>query len=175
MNSLNQNVIVPNTNIIHGASLSRIDKSFIIGSKRSWWQVRYASGKVLNEWQTKQFTSFFFPTRTQAHTTRWEEISKVGIRGLYLLCPNGHAGALESDGDYQYFQLKSGVLAMSQEQTSHSLDYHIIGKVDDSNGNCTCWVWDYKNASLSKFKDNVTHMAFNGIGPISLGEAVGVK
>ncbi len=176
MNTLaKSDVIIPNSQIIQGAKVSRIDKAFILGSKQSWWQVRYASGKILNEWQTKQFTDFFFPTKSQAGTTRWEEISKQGIRGLYLLCPNGQVGVLESDGDYQFFQLKSGAVSLGEDRKRRTINAHIIGKVDDENGSCTCWAWDYETKTLRRFTDNVTHMANYGIGPLSLGHHTGVK
>lgn len=178
MNSLataKNDILLPNSKLIHGAEVSRLDKAFIIGSGQSWWQVRYASGKIINEWKTKQFTSFFFPTKAQSGTTRWEEIPKTGIRGLYLLCPNGHVGALESDGDYQFFQLKSGSISVGNGSQGRSIRAHIIGKVDDENGSCVCWAWDYQDKALVRFTDNVTNLAYNGIGPLSLGEHTGVK
>lgn len=175
LTSAKSDVLIPNSKLVHGAEVSRIDKAFILGSGQSWWQVRYASGKIISEWKTKQFTSFFFPTKAQSRTTRWEDIPKTGIRGLYLLCPNGQVGALESDGDYQFFQLKSGVISLGAGQNGSTIHSHIIGKVDDADGSCVCWAWNYDEKRLVRFTDNVTHLAYNGIGPLSLGEHTGVK
>lgn len=150
-------------------------------SGRSWWEAKYASGKQIAEWETIQ-GKVLTPLGNPA-TSRWEEIDKRGLVALRLLCPNGKAGALLTSGSYNLFQLKSGVstvtvapagVAVNPEPTLHC-HYHIIGAVTDTNGTCECYAWDYQNKELLKFKDNVTHMAFDNIGPLNLGEAVGIK
>lgn len=177
-----------------GASLSdlpgmkpigRLRAMMILASGRSWWEAQYASGKTVAEWDTLQ-GSIFTPMGNPA-TSRWEEIEKHSLAALRLLCPNGKAGELRSTGSYCLFQLKSGSIAVpagpigiagrlgdliAPEQHCR---YHVIGAVTDTNGSCDCYAWDYQGKRLLKFQDNVQHMAFNGIGPLNLGEAVGVK
>lgn len=134
-------------------------------SGRSWWQVRYCDGKVRSEWETLQGVTLFLPIGSNS-SSRWEDIAKRKMRGLYLLCPDGKAGALESNGDYQFFQLKTGSLILGMGSTCRA---HIIGKVDSDNGDCTCYVWDYQTKRLERFTDNVMNMKYQNIGALSLG------
>lgn len=148
-------------------------------SGRSWWQVMYAGGKELCEWETLQ-GKLLNPLGNPA-TSRWEEIEKRNLRAVRILCPNGQVGELRTEQDFALFQLKSGVISIGAGMAGQELPkeelhchYHIIGAVLDSNGKCECRAWDYRNKTMIKFSDNVLHMAFNGIGPLSL-EAVGIK
>lgn len=168
--STQPSALFPNARMGAGAHLSRLERAFILSSHRSWWQVRYESGKVINEWQTKQGIKLFFPTVAKAETTRWEELDKRNIRGLYLLCPNGMVGALEAGGDYQFFQLKSGAVSLQ----GRSLHSHIIGKVDGDDGHCVCYAWEYGAQKLIRFEDNVTNIVYRGIGALNLGHHTGV-
>lgn len=150
-------------------------------SGRSWWEAQYLSGKVVAEWDTLQ-GEIFNPLGNQA-TSRWEEIPKAGLVAIRLLCPNGQAGELRTTGSYSIFQLKSGRVSVTvspqnfsgnRSQNLHCL-YHIIGAIVDTNGKCMCYAWDYEAKTLLKFEDNVTNMAFDNIGQLNLGEAVGIK
>lgn len=114
-------------------------------SGRSWWQARYANGRVLNEWDTLT-TALHLPLFS-TKTSRWEEIPKEGMVGLRLLCPNGMAGELEAPEGHKFFQLKIGSVgvkigggnggAVSREQEAH-----VIGVVKDAEGNCLCRAWE---------------------------------
>jgi hypothetical protein len=162
--------------------LNRLEQYQICHSGRSWWQVRYASGKIISEWATLQWTKIFSPFGP-ASTSRWEEIPKQGMRGLYLLCPNGKAAALEGDGDYTFFQLKCGYLDLGAglgkgaivSPSRRVMAAHIIGKVDGDDGHCVCYAWETANQRLLRFTDNVTHMSYQNIGTLSLGHHTGIK
>jgi hypothetical protein len=144
-------------------------------SGRSWWEAQYSNGKTVAEWDTLQ-SSILTPLGDSS-SSRWEEISKQNLVALRLLCPNGQAGELRTTGSFCLFQLKSGVFSLEGKgitsmQTCH---YHIIGVILDTNGKCECRAWDYRNKKMLRFFDNITNMAFDNIGALHLGEAVGVK
>jgi len=189
---------------------SKLEGMQITRSGRSWWAVRYQSGRVINEWATLQFTKLFTPLGP-APTSRWEDISKQNINGLYLFCPNGRVGALE--GDYEYFQLKVGgahaVFSFGNRPVKvkdKHIRAHIIGRVVGENGECECYAWEYQETPYSTFfcprcggcgrkrkscpgcgsqelrrdplilfRDNVTNMAYEQIGTISLGHHTGIR
>lgn len=167
--------------MLNPPKLSRLEQAQIIRSGRSWWQVHYSSGKVISEWSTLQWTKIFSPLGPAA-SSRWEEIPKFGMRGLYLFCPNGKAAALEADGDYCFFQLKSGFVDLSASFNAGRrgiIERHcaanIIGKVDSDDGHCSCYAWEVDEKRLVRFEDNVTRMAYRQIGAISLGQHTGVR
>lgn len=158
--------------------MNRIIGAMIQRSGRSWWQAMYASGKVLSEWDT-------LPGRVQlplgaGEGSRWEEIPKKGLVGLRLLCPNGMAGELRAQGEFSFFQLKTGgidrsiSLVTGGAKSGKFIDAHIIGVVYDVNGSCRCRAWDYRTKQLLQFDDNVTNFQFNNIGPLSL-DVVGLR
>ena len=172
--------------MLNAPKVNRVTQWMIRCSGRSWWQVRYASGKIISEWETLQFTKLFSPLGP-APTSRWEDIPKLGIRGLYLLCPNGKACALEADGEYAFFQLKvgffdfgagygpKGFLIRFLPQQNRVCRAHVIGKVDSDDGHCVCYAWETETKKLIRFEDNVTKMAFENIGAISLGQHTGIQ
>lgn len=147
-------------------------------SGRSWWQCRYSSGKVLSEWDTMT-TKFLWPLGN-GKTSRWEEVSKDGMVGLRLLCPNGLAGELEAPEGHRFFQLKVGVAQVAMGFTGkikgigRSCDAHIIGVVLNGEGDCLCRAWEHKEKRLVQFQDNVHNMKYRDIGPLSL-EVQGLK
>lgn len=138
-----------------------IPAALIRSSGRSWWQVRYAGGKVISEWDT-------IPSLVlrNARGSRWEQLDKRGLRGVRLLCPNGRAAELETNRDYALFQFKIGGFKVG---SGHYADAHLIGAVDDVDGNCTCFAWEMKERQLvGPFKDNVLKMAYRNVGQLSL-------
>lgn len=154
--------------------VGKVLATMIKNSKKSWWQVEYVGGKVLSEWNT--LTGLLFSPLGNSSSSKWEEIPKKDLTTLRLLCPNGEAAELKTTGTYCLFQLKSGILSVGiGTPASRACHYHIIGCINDTNGNCDCYAWDYREQKLLKFKDNVLHMGFDSIGPLSLGEAVGIK
>ncbi len=141
----------------------------MIGSSgRSWWQARYANGKVLSEWDTLTDRKLL-PTGPGA-SSRWEEVPKGGMVSLRLLCPNGVAGELEAPEGHRFFQLKAGGLIGGSpgRGSQHYTSAHIIGVVADDQGNCVCRAWDYRQKRLLKFRDNVLNMKFLNIGRLNL-------
>lgn len=141
-------------------------------SGRSWWQARYSDGKVLSEWDTAPGLSKVLPVLVAGKTSRWEEVPKEGMVGLRLLCPNGMAGELEAPEGYRFFQLKAGGISVgvgAGGTTTHRFcDAHIIGVVMDAEGNCLCRAWETREKRLIEFRDNVFHMQYRNIGPLSL-------
>lgn len=149
----------------HPPKLNVADQFKVSWSKKSWWQVRYESGKVISEWDTafdpnyKVKKSFFTP-KIGVSLSRWEEIPKQGIRGLYLICPNGKCSALEGDGSNTFFQLKVGFSDIgagldskgSLKEPKQVCRAHIIGKVDSENGHCVCFAYEYEETTFSQWE-----------------------
>jgi len=150
--------------------MNPIIAAMIHQSGRSWWQARYSDGKVLSEWDT--LTDKIKLPIGNGRTSRWEEIPKKGMVGLRLLCPNGMAGELEAPEGYRFFQLKVGGVMVGMN--GHYTDAHIIGVVENDNGDCFCRAWDYRLRQLIEFRDNIYNMKFCNVGRLSL-EAQGVK
>lgn len=144
----------------------------IMFSGRSWWQTRYSDGKVLSEWDT--LTGKIHLPISNSKTSRWEEIPKKGMVGLRLLCPNGMAGELEAPEGHRFFQLKAGGMDVGIGFTGgvsnvrRFCDAHIIGVVEDTEGNCLCRAWETKGKRLIEFKDNIYNMKYRNIGRLSL-------
>lgn len=145
-------------------------------SGRSWWQARYSSGKILNEWDTLT-TNLLLPSGS-GKSSRWEDVPKDGMVGLRLLCPNGMAGELEAPEGHKFFQLKAGGFDVGfgagGMRTRRYCDAHIIGVVIDSNGNCFCRAWEVQEKRLIEFYDNIFNMKYRNIGMLST-EVQGLK
>ena len=141
-------------------------------SGRSWWQARYSTGKVLSEWVT--LTDKVRLPIGKGNSSRWEEISKKGMVGLRLLCPNGIAGELEAPEGFRFFQLKAGGMdvgigfSSSVTGVRRFCDAHIIGVVEDAEGNCLCRAWETQEKRLIEFRDNIHNMKYRNIGRLSL-------
>jgi len=141
-------------------------------SGRSWWQCRYSDGKVLSEWET--LTDKVKLPLGSGKTSRWEEVPKKGMVGLRLLCPNGMAGELEAPEGFRFFQLKAGGMDVGIGFTGgvssvrRFCDAHIIGVVEDADGNCLCRAWETQEQQLIEFRDNIYNMKYRNIGPLSL-------
>lgn len=141
-------------------------------SGRSWWQVRYSTGKVLSEWDT--LTDKVRLPISKGNSSRWEEVPKQGMVGLRLLCPNGMAGELEAPEGFRFFQLKAGGMDVGIGFTGgignirRFCDAHIIGVVEDDEGNCLCRAWETQERHLIEFHDNIHSMKYRNIGPLSL-------
>jgi len=148
-------------------------------SGRSWWQVRYIDGRVLSEWDTLQ-GEMRLPLGV-GRSSRWEEITKYGMVGIRLLCPNGMAGEIEGILGTQFFQLKAGGISVGIgaggdiKGVTRFCDAHIIGAVEDDNGNCWCRVWEHKEKRLlAGFHDNIHDMKYRNIGKLNL-DVQGIK
>jgi len=147
-------------------------------SDRSWWQARYSTGKVLNEWDTLM-DKVRVPI-SKGNSSRWEEIPKERMVGLRLLCPNGMAGELEAPEGYRFFQLKAGGMDVGIgfiggiKSAKRFCDAHIIGVVEDTEGNCFCRAWETQEKRLIEFRDNIHNMQYRNIGKLNL-DVQGVK
>jgi hypothetical protein len=122
----------------------------VVGSQRSWWQVRYSDGRELSEWETViGAPKNARPDSAIWRETRWEDVPKRGIVAMRLLCPNGLAGNLETNNpEGRFFQLKDGALDVAfmgggSIATRKRAAAHIIGCVGDD-GEADCW--SYENA-----------------------------
>jgi hypothetical protein len=141
-------------------------------SERSWWQARYSTGKILSEWDT--LTDKVGLPVSIGKSSRWEEIPKRGMVGLRLLCPNGMAGELEAPEGFRFFQLKAGGIDVgigftgSVTGVKRFCDAHIIGVVEDAEGNCLCRAWETKERRLIEFRDNIYYMNYRNIGKLNL-------
>jgi len=123
----------------------------ITHSGHSWWQARYADGKVLSEWQTIQ-TKLLLPV-SSGRTSRWEEVPKKGMVGLRILCPNGMVGELEAPEGYKFFQLKVGGVDISTSGKGgrRYMSGHLIGLVMEVNGRCLCRAWEPVPQSVQEY------------------------
>lgn len=122
---------------------------------RAYWRLSYTDGRVVNEWDCD-----------------WSLAPLPHRQRLRLYCPNGQIAELGNSWSAagRLFQLKGATLALSGERT---LNYQLIGLVEDSSGVCTCAAWDYGQQKLLTFKDNVFGMRYEQIGRLSF-EAVGL-
>ena len=127
------------------------EQVFVKLSGRSWWQARYNTGKIISEWDTSK----------DQKKSKWEEIPKIGLTGIRLLCPNGLCGEFESPTDRRLFQLKCGGVGDGE----HWQSSHIIGMVRNDKGDCDCYAWEGK---LVYFQDNVFNMQYQNIGRLCL-------
>lgn len=136
-------------------------------SHRSWWQARYSNGRVLSEWDT--IFGLKLPLGTTGfqfgNTSRWEEVSKRGMIGLRLLCPNGMCGELEAREGHLFFQIKHGGvdIALGGGAGGRYTDAHIIGVALNDNGNCLCRAWEayerFTSPEFEKAEALIGHLA----------------
>ena len=141
-------------------------------SGKSWWQCRYSDGRVLSEWDTLG-GKLPLPFARFGHLSKWEEIPKKGMVGIRLLCPNGMAGELEAPGGFRFFQLKAGGMDVGIGFTGVNsvrrfCDAHIIGIVENTEGNCLCRAWETQERRLIEFRDNIHNMKYRNIGALNL-------
>lgn len=152
--------------------MNRLILAMIVRSGRSWWQARYITGKVLSEWDT--LTDKIRLPLGKGNSSRWEEIPKQGMVGLRLLCPNRLVAELEAPEGFRFFQLKAGGMdvgfgfAGGIKSIRRFCDAHIIGVVEDAEGNCFCRAWETKEKRLITFRDNIHNMKYRNIGALNL-------
>lgn len=130
-------------------------------SGRPWWQARYLDGKVVSEWDTIPNLILRNGSRS-----RWEELSRVGLRGLALICPDGQYAALEAKRDYALFQFKVGGFQLGRGNYCNA---QVIGVVEGDNGECSCFAWEVAEKRLTgPFPDSVLNMRYRQVGPLGL-------
>jgi hypothetical protein len=108
-------------------------------SGNSYWLARYRQRDDVDE-----------------RTCDWLLLPREGLYELHLICPNGMAGALGDgkDAPERFFQFKMGLATQGRAT-------HVIGLVNDPDGRCTLWAWDYVGKRLiGPFQDNLLAMKF---------------
>lgn len=121
---------------------------------KSLWAVLFRDGRVYDELNSD-----------------WLYLPQQGRIAVRLYCPNGQVAEFGSHDNHdcsgKIFQLKQAFATVGGDNTVLT---HIIGMIDDINGNCTCIRWDYETNKLYKFKSNVESFSYNhqrlGIMPI---------
>jgi len=84
------------------------------------------------------------------------------------------AGELEAPEGHRFFQLKAGGMDVGVGFTGgvsnirRFCDAHIIGVVEDDEGNCLCRAWETQERRLIEFRDNIYNMQYRNIGALSL-------
>jgi len=84
------------------------------------------------------------------------------------------AGELEAPEGHRFFQLKAGSMDVGIGFTGgvtgvkRFCDAHIIGVVEDDEGNCLCRAWETEEGRLIEFRDNIYNMNYRGIGALNI-------
>ncbi len=125
-------------------------------ARRSFWQLRYTNGRIINEWELD-----------------WSLMPHEGRQAVRLYCPNGDVAELGNDQDAtgRLFQLKGAVLTAG---VGRYVDFQLIGLVDQPDGGCQCAVWEYRWNRLRSFRDNVNAMRYPGVGRLNF-EVLGLR
>lgn len=140
-------------------------------SGRSWWEARFASGRVVTEWE--MVSNVAAPPRL-IEGGHWDELAHTDLVGVRLLCPDGTAAELASKLGARLFQFKVGGMAASAGATAQWCSAHVIGAVVDASGACACRAWETFERRLVTFEDNVFDMRYRSVGPLAL-EHLGVR
>lgn len=123
----------------------------------SFWEVELMSGKTLNERETK--------TDLLKGVTRlvdWSlDLVATGdvlkIKQLRMYCPDGQVYSLDITEPGTAFQLKVGNVMIGG--LGRGLIAQVIGKVTDKeNGDCDCYVWDWRRKDAFPWQSNVYNM-----------------
>lgn len=124
---------------------------------RCWWRVRYHDGRVTNEWDGPD----------------WSLLPRTGLVAVRLYCPNGKVAELGNsvDASDRLFQLKGGTLTAGKGRRT---DFHLIGLVTGTDGQCRCAAWEYGPGRLLTFEDNVYAMQYQSIGRLNF-EVLGIR
>ena len=116
-------------------------------SQRPWWEAHYLGGKHLGEWDTPPGVATNpLPDATRWRESRWEEVSKRGMIGLRLLCPDGRYGELRTDNpEGRFVQFKRGevVVGVGGAPSFRRSEAHVIGVVADD-GTGFFWAWEVR-------------------------------
>lgn len=124
---------------------------------RSWWRARYSDGRVINEWDGPD----------------WSLLPRRGLVAVRLYCPNGRVAELGNtvDASDRLFQLKGATMAAGKGSRT---DFHLIGMITGTDGQCQCAAWEYGTGRLVTFDDNVFAMQYGQVGALSTG-VLGIK
>jgi hypothetical protein len=132
---------------------------FITISGVSWWEAFYEDGRTIGEWDSilEDRRKVKVPKRGMAASSRWEEISHKGMRGLRLIGPDGHVADLRSETDDKFFQFKQGIAVLGQRDQRRMAglhrEAHIIGVVVSDRGDCVCFAWEHVDQEGRPFPD----------------------
>jgi hypothetical protein len=143
----------------------------IRASGRSWWEARYADGRVRSEWDVVAGGGLVPHLVEAGH---WDDLDAEGLVGVRLLCPDGSVAELSSRDDYRLFQFKVGGVTAQGGSHVRWCSAHVIGAVVERSGECICRAWETAEQRLVAFEDNVYGMRYRGVGALAL-ENVGVR
>lgn len=102
----------------------------------------------------------------------WMELPKRGLVDLRLIAPDGTGRGFgnTADASGRLFQFKGATLmaGIGAGGSGRTRDYHLIGMIKDTSGQCLCWVFDHRaNAWLPPFEDNFYAMQFEQLGSLN--------
>lgn len=124
-----------------------------VQDRRTYWQVKYRDGRIINE---------FDPG------VDWLHIAKDGLVEIRLLCPNRQVAVIgNTAGDRRLFQFKVAVAMVSLNGSGggRGTFSHVIGRVTDTKGHCTCYAFDARQGRLvGPWDDSVASMQYENIG-----------
>lgn len=104
----------------------------------------------------------------------WLDLPRRGRQSIRLYCPSGRVGELgnTTDATDRIFQLKQGTVSVGEKRQTLS---HIIGLIHGTDGQCTCYAWDYgRSVLVGPFEDNANAMRYGNIGKLE-GAVLGIK
>lgn len=120
---------------------------------RSYWQVRYRDGHVVNEYDGVDWLDL--PQRRQGSPV-------VEAR---LVCPDGSVGVLgnSESAEGRFFQFKIGEVRVGEGRRTTA---HVLGYLTDTEGRCRCYAWEWPGRMV-EFWDRFPNMEYGG--PVTMG------
>lgn len=102
----------------------------------------------------------------------WLDLPKAGLVDLRLIAPDGTGRGFGNTADAtgRLFQLKGATFSagLGGGGGGRQLDFHLIGMIKDTSGQCVCWVYDHRlKAWLPPLDDNFFAMEFSQLGPLN--------
>lgn len=124
---------------------------------RSLWSLRYTDGRIVTEGEVD-----------------WSLAPLKGRQALRLYTPIGQVAELGNteDATGRLFQLKGATATAGRRSRT---DFHLIGLLVGTNGQASCYVWEYGPGRLvGPFADNVFCMRYANIGALS-ADVLGIR
>jgi hypothetical protein len=122
---------------------------------RCYWEARYHDGTVVRE-DIEDWNPLSQKVRD------WALIKRKGLVQIRLYCPDGKIAALGNpiDASDRLFQFKIAVAATGP--VGRQTLANVIGIIDGTNGECTCFSWEYGNGLVGPFRDNFNDFKYGG-------------
>ena len=133
---------------------------------RSYWQVRYRDGTIINEWDAG---------------ADWPLLKRQGLVEGRLVCPNGDVAVLGNSIEVsdRLFQFKIGVVQVSTGsglQSGRLSIAQVMGIITKPDGTCTLYAWEYPGRMVGPIQDTYPNLRYGG--PVTQGmsdDVLGVK